>query len=289
MNNPNYASLSGKNSTKQIVSKYVNRRFWLVYGFDWQHTMRKEVFTMNEEKPTSEITLNNPIQAASEIFYKPLSVFNALSVRENWSWIPFILVAFILFIPPYLYFGLVDFDWWLDAAMMPSLEDLPPSQQENILAQYSPSQMQWTGGLSSSLILLLIYALKAFYFSMMTRDDEKNVQGFTDWYGAMWWMAMPMLLNALVSLILLTLHDPGAQLSAAVIAPLSVAFVLGTDMASPWFNLFVDLRIDVIWSILLGYVCVKSWTNFSQTKALIVAIIPAVFYWLILIIAALLT
>ena len=242
---------------------------------------------MNDNKPTSEITLSNPIQAASEIFYKPFSVFNALSVRENWSWIPFILVALILFMPPYLYFGLVDFDWWLDAAILPSLEDYPPSTQKDMLAFYSPVRSQWVVGLSSSLGLILIYALKAFYFSMMTRDDEKSVQGFTDWYGAMWWMAMPMLLNALVSLVLLTLYDPGAQLSVAVIAPLSVAFALGTEMASPWFNLFIDLRIDVLWSIWLGYVCVRSWTHYGQTRALVIAAIPAAFYWVILIIVAL--
>jgi hypothetical protein len=237
---------------------------------------------MHDENPANKIELSNPIQAASEIFYKPLSVFNTLGVKENWSWIPFVLVTVILFIPPYLYFGLVDFDWWLDVAMMPNFEDMAPTQQENMLAQYNPAQMQWTGGLSSSVILIFIFAIKAFYFSMMTRDDEKSVQGFTDWYGAAWWMAMPALVNALVSLILLTLNDPGAQVSTAVLAPLSLAFILDTDMASPWFSLFVDLRIDVLWSMFLGYVCVKSWTHFSQTRAIIVAIIPGAVYWVIL-------
>lgn len=242
---------------------------------------------MRENNAKTKIQLSNPIQAASEIFYKPSSVFNALSVRDNWSWIPFILVAVILFIPPYLYFGLVDFDWWFDVAMMPSLENLPPSQQENMLAQYSPIQMQLTAGLSSSLLLILIYAFKAFYFSMMTRNDEKSVQGFTDWYGAMWWIAMPMLINALISLLLLTFQAPGAQVSGVILAPLSVAFILGLDMASPWFSLLVDVRLDVLWSIWLGYVCINSWTHFSKVKALIVAILPALVYWVILFIIAL--
>jgi hypothetical protein len=241
---------------------------------------------MQENKQMTKVEVNNPIQAASEIFYKPMSVFLALSVKDNWSWIPFILIMVILFIPPYLYFGLVDFNWWLDVAIMPNFEDMPPSQQENMLAQYSPTQMQLTAGLSSSLLLALIYAIKAFYFSMMTRNDEKSVQGFTDWYGAMWWIAMPMLSNALISLILLTLQEPGAQISGAILAPLSLAFILGIDMASPWFNLLVDLRLDVLWSIWLGYVCVKSWTHFSQTKALITACIPATVIWIFLIVFA---
>jgi len=242
---------------------------------------------MHENDHKTTLAVTNPIQAASDIFYKPMAVFNALSVRDNWSWIPFLLLLVILFIPPYLYFGLVDFQWWLDVAMMPSLAELPPSQQENMLAQYSPTQMQLTAGLTSSLLFILIYAIKAFYFSMTTRNDEKSVQGFTDWYGAMWWIAMPMLVNALISLILLTLQAPGAQVSGAILAPLSLAFILGIDMASPWFSLLVDLRIDVIWSIWLGFVCIKSWTHFSAKKAIVIAIIPAAVYWLCLILVVL--
>lgn len=231
--------------------------------------------------------VSNPIQAASEIFYKPRAVFNALGTKDNWSWIPFILLVTILFAPPYLYYGLVDFNWWLDLAIAPSLEDYPPSQQKNMLAHYSPSQMQFTGGLSSSLLLILIYAVKAFYFSMSTRNDEKSVQGFTDWYGATWWMAMPILINAFISLVLLTFQDSGAQVSMAILAPLSLAYVFGIDMASPWFSLFIDLRLDVFWSMWLSYICISSWTQFSKTKALIIAIIPAAVYWTILLVFAL--
>ncbi|MFT6270860.1 MAG: hypothetical protein ACJAVV_003699 [Alphaproteobacteria bacterium] len=244
---------------------------------------------MQDHHKEQTLEISNPIQAASEIFYKPKAVFDALSVRENWSWIPFILLCVILFIPPYLYFGLVDFDWWLDVAIMPTFADLPPSQQENMLTQYSPSKMQLTIGITSSVSLIVIYAIKAFYFSMITRNDNKGVQGFTDWFGAMWWIAMPMLVNALLSLILLTFQDSGTQIEGSILAPLSLAFLFSVDMASPWFSLLSDIRIDVIWSIGLAYICVRSWTNFNQVRALITAIFPAAFFWVMLIITALVT
>ena len=101
----------------------------------------------------------------------------------------------------------------------------------------------------------------------MTKNDEKSIHGFTDWYGATLWMAMPMLVSSLVSLVLLTFQEPGAEISAAILAPLSLAFILGTDMASPWFNLLTIVSIDSIWLIFLAYVCVRTWTNFSQTRA----------------------
>jgi hypothetical protein len=247
--------------------------------------IKENIMPDNNPQPTLEVS--NPVQAASELFYKPKAVFEALSLRDNWSWVPFILVSIILFIPPYLYFGIVDFDWWLDVAIMPSLSDLPPSQIENMLAQYNPGNMQLTIGITSSLSLIVIYAIKAFYFSMVTRNDDKGVQGFTDWYGATWWMAMPMLINSLLSLILLTFQGSGTQIEGSLLAPLSLAFLFSVDMASPWFSLLCDLRIDIIWSIGLAYICLRSWTNFSQTRAMITAIFPAAFFWALLIIGAL--
>jgi hypothetical protein len=232
------------------------------------------------------LAVTNPIQAISVIFYRPKMVFTALSVKENWSWIPFFLLSVVLFLPPYLYFSIVDFEWWLNAAIMPTLSDFPPSLQENALAQYSSALMQLTYGLASSLSLIWLYVIKALFFTIVTRNDDKSIQGFSDWYGATWWMAMPMLVNSLLSLILLTFQDPGAQINSTMLAPLSIAFLFSIDMSSPWFDMLSDIRLDVIWSIWLGYVCLRTWTNFSQARAFITAIFPAAFLWTILIVTA---
>jgi hypothetical protein len=234
---------------------------------------------MQEDAQKPKLQVTNPIQAASEIFYKPKAVFEALSVKDNWSWIPFILLAVILFLPPYLYFSIVDFDWWLDSAVMPSLENLSPVEQENRLAMYSPAQTQLTSALSPAIGMIVIYAIKAFYFSMMTKNDTKSVHGFTDWYGAMLWIAMPMLVSSLIALLLLTFQESGAQLSGAILYPLSLAFLFNIDMASAIFPLLSSVSVDSIWIIFLGYTCVRTWTNFSQNRAIVVAIIPALLTW----------
>jgi hypothetical protein len=240
---------------------------------------KENLMQENPMKPALSVT--NPIQAASEIFYKPKAVFEALSVRDNWSWIPFLLLCFILFLPPYLYFGIINFDWWLDNAIMPSIADLSPAEQENTLAMYGPVQTQITSAITPAISLVIIYAIKAFYLSMMTKNDEKSIQGFTDWYGACLWIAMPMLLTALVSLLLLTFQSTGAEISTSYLSPLSLAFILGTDMSSPWYSLMTILSVDGFWIIFLGYVCLRAWTNFSQKRAAIVALIPAMLVWII--------
>lgn len=225
---------------------------------------------MNESNP-----VNNPIQAASEIFYKPTAVFDALSVKDNWSWIPFILIAFIISIPSYLYFGIVDFDWWLNTAYLPQLEDMTPAQQDQTIAMLSPAQMQLTTSIFSVVGAIVVFAILALYFSVVSRNDDKSVQGFTDWYGAMWWTAMPGLFSGLIALVLLTLQDPGAQINASIVAPLSLAFLSGAEMDSDYFNVLLSLRLDSIWGIALTAICIMSWTNFSKIKAIVVALIPS--------------
>lgn len=235
---------------------------------------------MQDYNDTSSLKVTNPFQAASEIFYKPKAVFEALSVRDNWSWIPFLLLAIILFLPPYLYFGIVNFDWWLDAAIMPSLENLSPAEQENRLAIHGGQvQTQLTNALAPAISIIILSAIKAFYLTLMTKNDEKSIHGFTDWYGAVLWIAMPVLVSALFALLLLTFQEPGAQISSAIIAPLSLAFLFGTDMSSPWFSLMSIISLDSFWMIFLAYVCLRTWTQFSQVRAIIVALIPALFTW----------
>ncbi len=242
---------------------------------------------MQEKSQPPTLQVSNPMQAASEIFYNPRPVFNALGVRNNWSWVPFIILSIILFIPPYLYFGIVDFDWWLQTSIVPNLEDLTPALQESTLAQYSPNTMQLTTGLFSVLSLVLMFLIFAFYLSMMTRNDEKSVHGFTDWYGACWWIAMPAIVNALIALVLLTLQDSGAQMSITILSPLSLAYMFGTEASSPWFNLLTSVRLDSIWSIALGAICLMSWTAFSQTKAIIISLIPSLLVWVLALVGAL--
>ncbi|MDT0593931.1 Yip1 family protein [Glaciecola petra] len=228
-----------------------------------------------------ELSVSNPIQAASEIFYKPKGVFDALAVKDNWSWVPFILLAVVMSLPAYLYFGVVDFEWWRDITINTSMPDASPAEKKNVMSMYQQGSTQLTSMIFSVIAPILINLILALYYTLVTRNDNKSVQGYTDWYGAMWWMSMPVLINSLVALLIIAMHDKGTELSTAVLAPLSVAYLMGIEMSSNWFNFFNGVRLDVIWTIYLSMTCVRSWTNFSANKSLIVAIIPTAFIWLL--------
>ncbi|MGB3727063.1 MAG: YIP1 family protein [Glaciecola sp.] len=223
--------------------------------------------------------VNNPFAALTQIFYQPKAVFDALAVRENWSWIPFLLMSVCLFFTTYLYYSVVDFEWWKQVMAETMLGDVSPSEKNALMNATTLETTRLTSAISIGIVMPIIgYALLALYYNVVTRNDDKSVQGFTDWYGAMWWMALPTIISALLSVIMLTVTDVNAQISENILSPLSLAFILSSATDSPWHNLLGFLRLDFIWVFYMAYVCVTSWTNFSTQKAVITAAAPFVLF-----------
>lgn len=229
-----------------------------------------------QEHQTNDVT--NPIQAASEIFYRPKAVFNAIANVNNWSWVPFIIVCVIGFLPTYLYYGLVDLDWLVHQMALTDNPNASPAEIENFKSAMPKAVLSYTA-FAIPVVLVIVNAIIAGYYTLVTKNDEKNVQGFMDWFGASWWIAMPSVVNGLIACILLALQEPNTQISTAIATPLSVAFMLGTDMTSQWFGFFSGIRLDTFWSILIAGYCINSWTSFSFEKSLILSAIPALVIW----------
>lgn len=224
--------------------------------------------------------VTNPIQAASEIFYKPRAVFDAIAVKDNWSWVPFLLVVAMSALPAFLYFNLVDFDWYKNMIATMQLPEGSPAEIEAFANTMEMGSTKIITLVSVAVGLPIVMAILAGYFALWTRNDEKSIHGFTDWYGATWWMAMPTLINALLACMYIAMQDPGTALNQAALSPLSLAFIAGTEMSDKWFGLLSSIRIDSIWTIVLGGICLKSWTNFSLQKSMIVAALPSAIIWI---------
>lgn len=235
--------------------------------------------------PTNQIS--NPFQAVTEIFYNPKGVFDALSVKDNWSWIPFFLIVAVSLLPGYLYFNTVDFNWYAQTSAMAALPDGSPAEIDAIANTMSPSLISMTTLISVPIGLIIVVAILAGYYTLWTRNDEKGVQGFTDWYGAMWWIMMPTLISSLAGCLYIATQAIGSEISQAAMAPLSLAFVGGVEMTSQWYTFLETIRIDTFWSMVLAVYCLKSWTDFSTTKAIIVAALPNAIIWTIMLIFAL--
>jgi len=222
----------------------------------------------------TEVT--NPIQACNDIFLKPNAVFKALAEKDNWSWIPFFIVIITATVPSYLYFGVVDFDWYQNTSLATQMPDASPAEIENIKAMSSQSLVQTMTLIAGSIFMLIIVAIMSLYYTLVTRSDEKSIHSYLDWFGAQWWMLLPIVISSIISCVLILLTDAGAQVSEAILAPLSLGYIFGVEPSSQWFRVMIGLRLETIWSIYLGAVCLSQWTNFTMRKSVIVATIPTV-------------
>ncbi|WP_100642001.1 Yip1 family protein [Alteromonas facilis] len=222
--------------------------------------------------------VSNPLQACSEIFFKPNGVFAAINVKHNWSWLPFILVIAMAVIPSYLYFNFVDFEWYKDLIIQSTYADASPNEQNMVRSSMTPQGLTIFSTLGGLVGYLLINAVLATYLNLMTRNDESNTNGFTDWYGFTWWVSMPVIFSALVALFVIAFATDH-QLSPVSLSPTSLAFLLGMNMDSDWFGLAQTVRLESFWTIYLMTVGISQWTSFNTQRALITASIPYALLW----------
>jgi hypothetical protein len=221
--------------------------------------------------------VTNPIQACNDVFIRPSDVFKALSLKDNWSWIPFILVVVISALPAYLYFGVVDYDWYIGTQLALSMPDASPAELENMRPLYGTGESAAGFALfGAPAYLIVVSAVLGLYYTLVTRNDEKSIHSFFDWYGAQWWFMMPTLIASVISLGLILLIDPGAQVSQSVLSPTSLSHIFSVEPSSKWFNFMSYLRIETIWTVYLGAICLQQWTNFSSKKSIVFAAIPSV-------------
>lgn len=222
--------------------------------------------------------VTNPFQACNDIFFKPNGVFRAVEEKENWSWLPFFIITALIVVPNYLYFQFVDFDWYKELIIQSQYKDLSPAEQDMYRNSMTSSQMVFFSLIGGPIVVIVLNALLAAYLNAMTKSDEQNLNGFTDWYGFTWWAGMPSTIAALSMIAILALAD-NHQLPPSDLNPLAIGYWFNITMDSPWFSLSQSLRLDTIWSIYLVIVGITQWTSFDTRKATIIACAPYAVIW----------
>lgn len=217
--------------------------------------------------------INNVLEACNGVFLKPNGVFKALKEKNNWSWVPFLIIMALGVLINYLYFTTVDVNWYQDQIIQSQYADVSPSEQDMVRQSLSQSAMMMFALVSATLGAIIFAAIYAAYFTFVGRRDDECVQGYTDWYGFVWWISMPSILNSLIGLVLLLVASDH-QIMPTTLLPLSLAYLLNIDMGSDWFGIGQFIRLDLFWTIYLTVVGLKQWTQFSNKQALIAAVIP---------------
>lgn len=219
-------------------------------------------------------TLKNPLQACLDVLFKPNKVFAALSDRNNWSWVPFILVSLLTSLPMYWYFNSVDLVWLAELQVNALLGDVSPAERQeltDILSVQNGNTVYTIIGLIGG--LLISNAFLAYYLKLTTRSDEYNVNDFADWYGFTWWTQLPAVITA-ISVCLVLTFSHSDQISPGSLNITSLSYLLGLDFGSKWFGFAQSIKLETAWSIYLVATGLNQWTRLPAKRTMLIAAGP---------------
>lgn len=217
--------------------------------------------------------IKNPFSACLAIFTQPNAVFALINEKHNWSWVAFLVVMIFTILPSYAYFNMVDFSWYVENVISTTMNDVSPSEKDVFRNALTPLSFKISIFLIVPLFLIGINAIFAVYLNTVTQADEHNINGFTDWFGFMWWVWLPTGIGCSASLLMMLFAgDP--QLPESDINPLTLSYLLGLNMQSDWIGLANFIRPDLFLGMYFMVVGVHQWTRFSSKQVYAIGLAP---------------
>ena len=201
----------------------------------------------------------------SNIFTAPSQAFAAIKERPN-PWLPLLVLIGAVFIVQFVYMQVVDFPWLMDHQLQQgggNMTDAQRAQLVDATTRIPPSVLGAIQGVSAGLVILIVYALIALYYtgvSFATNDGHK----FQQWLALIAWCSLPSVLGYIASLVNLQVVD-ARFLPAEQLNPLSFGSLLGLDpQGAPIVQrILLSLDVTVLWSTVLQILGYQAFTQRS--------------------------
>lgn len=222
--------------------------------------------------------ITNPLQACLDVLIRPNPVFARLATTNNWSWVPFALLVVISILPAYAYFSSVDIDWYQDLIISQTMANVSPAEQDAARSGMTRENMISLTLMFAALGMIIVNAVLALYLNLMTRMDPQQVHSFGDWYGMTWWVNMPNIIGAFLSLLVISLSSTN-QLPPESLNVTSLAYWLDVPMSSDWFSLLQSVRVESFWTIYLLAAGISQWTQIKSNTTWLIAALPYGIVW----------
>lgn len=222
----------------------------------------------------------NAFSSVIDTFVSPTKAFNGLKQAKGWTWFAIVLFLLLSAAVQAVYYKSVDQAFFVEQQMIviEASGDMNPAQIEQteaMTAQQFP--MMWIITSVSTLIFMpIVLCVFALYYHLVAKQDTSQSFTFGDWFSFSTYTSLPAIISALGSLVLILTASSGEiPVSVMTFASLN-QLIFGFEPGHAFTTLLESINIFSIWSIALAYVGLKSWTNFSQNKALLFALLPSV-------------
>ena len=224
--------------------------------------------------------MNHPDRLAATLgntLLAPRSAFTVLIDRPRWGWIAFVLIVVVQGIAVLAFFAPMSPDWIVEQQML-RLGDLQPTDEPAIreqLKQLAPHHAL-LGAVLGGVMLGLLMLVLGLYFFAVERVGRESRHGFGAWVRFAVWTQLPLLISALGLIVIAVLAvDPDQPFSASQYGSLN-NLLLRLPLDHPWFNWAEQLNVFHLWSIALGAIGWRVWTDSHRGRALLVAALPYV-------------
>jgi len=219
---------------------------------------------------------SSSVGVLSNIFTAPSQAFAAIKERPN-PWLPLLVLIGAVFIVQFVYMQVVDFPWLMDHQLQQGGGNMTDAQRAQIVdatTRIPPSVLGALQGASGGIVILIIYALVALYYtgvSFATNDGHK----FQQWLALIAWCSLPSVLGYIASLVNLQVTD-ARFLPAEQLNPLSFGSLLGLNPEGATIvqRILMSLDITVLWSTVLQILGYQAFTQRSITFSAAVVLGP---------------
>ncbi|WP_170308292.1 YIP1 family protein [Parashewanella tropica] len=219
--------------------------------------------------------------AITDIYLSPTKAFNGLKEAKGWSWTAFAFIFGSMLVAMSLFYASADPQYLIDQQIAALPNDMTAQERDGAIKgiEMVSGMMQWFAIGGGAVAIVVFTAIFALYFLLISKLDPENNQSFGDWFAFNLWVQMPALFNWIGVIILVAIAGTD-QLSLTIFNFASLnQLVLGLDMQSPFYGLTENITIFALWGVALSVLGLKSWTNFSTSKAILFGALPSVLIW----------
>jgi hypothetical protein len=159
-------------------------------------------------------------------------------------------------------------------ASNPRAAQMTDAQREAAMRFMNRSILTWSSAIGVVALLFILRLLEALYYRIVGRFTG-HLRSYRQWFAFSWWTAMPGLLGAIPTIIVL-LFSPASQLDATAIQPLSVnALFFHLKPGDAGYQATQNVSIVMLFSLALTLFGMRCWSKRSWLYCSLVTLVPA--------------
>jgi hypothetical protein len=212
----------------------------------------------------------------TNIFTAPAIAFAAIKERPS-PWLPLLVLIVGTFAVQFTYMQAVDLPWLIDQQLQQAGADITEEQRSQAVdaaTQIPASVLGAIQGVSGGVVILIIYALIALYYTGVSFALNDKIK-YQQWLALIAWCSLPAVFGLIASFVNLQVTD-ARFLPADQLNPLSFGSLLAleTQGATIVERILMQLDVTVLWSTVLQILGYQAFTQRSIVTSTVVVLGP---------------